>query len=72
MRCWLMSNLTAAQKRALNWLEDHNGSGVIDRYGYIIAGGERGSKFAAETWLRLAVAGYVTCGDGRISIKDCG
>ena len=50
---------TKAMIRALIWLREHNGVGVLNRYGRVMAGGETASHIDASTWLRLILAGYV-------------
>lgn len=44
---------TDAQKRAMKWLSDRGGSGVLDRYGRVMAAGEVASHIHPTTWLRL-------------------
>lgn len=53
--------MTRAMLKALIWLSDHGGDGVIDRYGRIVAGGETSPQ--SPTWLRLMTHGLIT-GDG--------
>lgn len=48
--------LTRSQKDALKWLADHNGDGVFDHYGLLLAGGEQG-PFMRSTWNALAALG---------------
>ena len=62
--------LTTAQVRALKWLEEHGGVGVINRYGRIIAAGEK-SGIAPETWLRLMTMQCIVP-DGRYRIQMAG
>lgn len=50
--------LTGAQKDALKWLSEHNADGVFDRYGLLLAAGERG-PFMRSTWDALGVLGLV-------------
>lgn len=50
---------TKAMIRALIWLREHDGVGVLNRYGRVRAGGETASHTDASTWLRLILAGYV-------------
>jgi len=64
--------LSDAQLRALKWLKERGGSGVINRYGRLLAAGEVARQFDASTWLRLAVAGYVHCADYRVSLSAVG
>lgn len=49
---------TAAQREALLWLRAHNGEGVIDRCGVLVAAGET-APFMRSTWNALRDAGHV-------------
>lgn len=49
---------TSSCKRALAWINDREGHGVIDRYGKLMAKGEA-AHFAPATWLRLVILGYL-------------
>ena len=59
--------LTKAQERAIKWLEERGGSGVLDRYGRLVAGGEVASQFHPTTWLRLVAGGALRGGSGRLT-----
>ena len=50
---------TKAMIRALIWLREHDGVGVLNRYGRVRAAGETATKIDPTTWLRLILAGYV-------------
>lgn len=54
--------------RAVQWLADHGGSGVQDRYGHVVAGGETARHIPALTWCRCVFSGclIVPEGAGRI------
>ena len=67
-----MSELTGAQQRALKWLCERNGAGVLDRYGRLVAGGEVATQFHPTTWLRLVAAGMVNGHEGRLSVTLIG
>ena len=60
--------------RALRWLLDHGGEGVLDRYGALIAQGERYlGAGAAQTWLQLFTTAHVAgAGKNRIALTDEG
>lgn len=62
--------MTKAMKRAVEWLSEHNGSGVIDNHGHVLAGGEVATHIAAETWLRLIAWGYLQGHGGRIALGE--
>ncbi len=49
---------TRTMDRAVEWLHERGGSGVLNRQARLIAGSEV-SEFGAATWLRLVVAGSV-------------
>ena len=64
-------DLTETMRRALRWLSRQGGSGVLDKQGRVLAGGEVGGTtkyrgYLPATWLRLFVRGYVEAADGRI------
>ena len=50
---------TKAMIRALIWLREHDGVGVLNRYGRVRAAGETATKIDPTPWLRLILAGYV-------------
>lgn len=76
-----MTALTSkAQQEAVVRLAQLGGSGVIDRFGFMVAGGERLS-FDPATWLRLIIAGLVEVApeahlalsaDGRKAAREMG
>lgn len=57
---------------AVKWLSDHGGSGVQDRYGHVVAGGETARHIPALTWCRCVFAGRLVVpeGAGRIFTVD--
>jgi hypothetical protein len=61
--------MTAAQIIALLWLSERGGSGTLDRYGRVCAGGQ---ARLTGSWLRLVALGYIAGGNGRIWITDIG
>ena len=61
-------SLTKAQIRAVKWLNERGGSGVLDRYGRLVAGGEVASSVHPTTWLRLVAAGIIQGREGRLSV----
>lgn len=64
-------NLTKAQQKALRWLSEQGGSGVIGQYGKVLAAGEVSSA-APETWLRLCAYGLVRGVGGRLIVTGSG
>ena len=58
---------TKAMARAERWLIKQGGSGVIDKRGVLLAGGEF-SPFAKATWLRLVAEGRIIGKNGRLEI----
>ena len=50
--------LTAAQKDALDWLRRHNGDGLFDKNGVLLAAGEL-APVMRSTWNALALLGKV-------------
>lgn len=53
-----MNTLTKAQAAALKWLHEHNGDGMFDRNGVLLAGGELAPVMRC-TWNALRDAGHV-------------
>ena len=66
-----MKPLSGAQQRALVFLSDAGGSGVVTKSGFVLAAGET-KNFAGSTWLRLVSRGLVMGGDGRIQLSSDG
>jgi hypothetical protein len=58
--------LTDRQQFWLDWLTEKGGSGVIDGYGRVQAGGETSSTGAMIAWLMLVQKGYVVGHKGRL------
>jgi hypothetical protein len=52
------TQLTKAQKDALQWLRDHNGTGLFDKNGVLLASGEL-APVRRSTWNALREAGKV-------------
>lgn len=50
--------LTKAQREALDWLRKHNGDGLFDRNGVVLAAGES-APVMRGTWNALRDAGLV-------------
>jgi hypothetical protein len=52
------THLTQSQADALKWLRDHNGTGVFNKNGVLLAAGEL-APFMRSTWNALSKAGMV-------------
>jgi hypothetical protein len=64
--------LSIAQKTALRELSAAGGEGCIDKFGAVVAAGER-LKFDPATWLRLFTLGHIeAAGPLRIRITASG
>ena len=63
-----LARVSEAQERALFWLHDAGGSGVIDRYGNIVAAGQAAKWADAGTWLRLIADEFVDGKDKRLQV----
>lgn len=50
--------LTEAQRAALRWFKAHNGDGLFDVHGVLVAGGEL-APVMRSTWNKLRDAGFV-------------
>lgn len=55
--------LTEAQRAALRWLKSHNGDGVFDTGGVLLAAGEN-APVMRSTWNKLRDAGFVEIYEG--------
>jgi hypothetical protein len=53
-----VTRLTEAQRAALRWFKEHNGNGLFDTSGVLVAAGER-APVMRSTWNLLSVAGFV-------------
>ncbi len=62
--------MTVAMKRAVQWLADHGGSGVVDHHGRVLAAGEASSHIDAATWLRLIAKGIIRETGGRFALVE--
>ena len=56
--------MTPAQREALFWLQQHNGDGVFDKRGVLLAAGES-APFMRSTWNALRDLGAVEMYGGR-------
>lgn len=63
--------LTEAQRLALKWLRDHNGTGMFDKNGVLLAAGELGG-FMRSTWNALRDFGCITIEKKRVAITEAG
>ncbi len=64
--------LSPAQHKALAWLQQQGGSGVVTAYGRILAGRVEWPQGSFPAWLRLIADGLVAGGAGRISVTEYG
>lgn len=55
--------LTEAQRAALRWLREHNGDGLFDNNGVLLAAGER-APVMRSTWNKLRDIGFVEFYEG--------
>lgn len=62
--------VSAAMKRAVQWLDEHGGSGILDFRARVLAGGVVAVHIPAETWLRCIWGGLLKAENGRISIPQ--
>ncbi len=62
--------LTDKQAKWLNWLKERGGSGYLDAYGRVVAGGEVSPQGAMVCWMKMIAGGYVRGGDDRLSVVE--
>lgn len=73
----MSDQITAAQKDALKWLAKHNGDGLFDKNGVLLAAGET-APVMRSTWNHLISSGHCEFyrpgdkGRGRLRITDHG
>lgn len=53
-----MTGLTKAESAALKWLREHNGDGMFDKHGVVLAAGESGPH-TRSTWNKLRDRGLI-------------
>lgn len=63
--------LTEAQRAALRWLREHNGDGLFDKCGVLVAAGER-APVMRSTWNLLRDARFVEfyCDGKRLRVRQ--
>ena len=66
-----MLKLTDSQRQALTWLQERNSTGLFDKTGVLIAGGDR-SETMRSTWNRLRDLGLVTIATKRVTLTNDG
>lgn len=59
---------TEAGMHHLHWLAERGGSGVLDRYNRVVAGGDVSPVGTQPAWLRLFAQGMLETRDGRITL----
>ena len=62
--------MTDTMRRAIAWLRARGGSGVVDRYGRVLAAGEVATHIDSATWLRLAIEGVLKFEERRLKLSD--
>lgn len=60
--------ITDTMHKRMQWLADRGGSGVIDKYGRVVAEGQNTYSTYNGTWLKLVAFGFLTGGQGRLSL----
>lgn len=63
--------MTKSQQNALNALAARNGTGIFDKYGVMIAGGDR-LAFTRSTWSKLRGLGLVDIDGKRATVTEAG
>lgn len=63
--------MTDSQKAALEWLQEHGGTGIFDREGVLLAAGER-APHMRSTWNVLRDIGLLTIEKRRLTITELG
>lgn len=67
-----MAPITNEQLDCLEWFSVRGGSGYVDRYGRVVAGGEASNRNKFPAWLKLVAAGYITGGEDRLKVTSLG
>lgn len=62
--------MTEDQEKWLNWLRNRGGSGYVDRWGRVVAGGEVAAQGAATAWLKLIAQGRIVGGKERLTVAE--
>jgi hypothetical protein len=65
----MSGTLTDAGLKHLKWLAERGGSGVLDRYNRIVAGGDVSPTGTQPAWLRLFAQGMIEAKVGRFGIR---
>lgn len=62
--------ITEAQRAALRWFKRHNGDGLFDKCGVLVAAGER-APVMRSTWNKLRDLGLVEfyCDGARVRVR---
>jgi L-lysine 2,3-aminomutase len=67
--------MTKAQQAALDWLREHNGTGIFGKNGVLLAAGEW-APVTRQTWNALRDLGHVTIfrigtrGPARVAVRE--
>lgn len=64
--------LTDAQHKDLLWLHRMGGSGYLDRFGRLTAGGETKNQGSTTAWLNLVIKGMLIGADDRLAVSAKG
>jgi hypothetical protein len=67
-----MLKMTPDQSKWLQWLVERGSSGVLDRFGRVMAGGDRAPQGSQTAWLGLVAKGYVAGQEDRIQVTPLG
>jgi hypothetical protein len=59
-----------AMDRAVDWLKDRGGSGVLDKFGKVLARGDSAITVDAVTWIRCVFCGRLKVEHGRIYVPE--
>jgi hypothetical protein len=61
--------VTKSQQQALQWLRDHNGTGLFNKNGVLLAAGEL-APVMRSTWNALSAAGMVVVDGKRVTVIE--
>lgn len=66
----ITAEMERSMDKAVQWLTDRGGSGVMDRFGRVLAMGDAAINVDGVTWLRCIFSGRLGVESGRIFVPE--